>query len=171
MSAWITPALAAVFWAGLLLQPLVGRFADPWAWLSGGGTLLLVAVAIAPERRSEKGSLERAGLIAPAARDPRAALASPPTRGRRPAWLCLLVALVGTLLLAVGWGSVHEHRVRDALIARISGSVTVEGSLRVDPSAERDRWSAVLDVRAVVWTEGAASVRETVWLSGRDEPP
>ena len=56
MSAWITPALAAVFWAGLLLQPLVGRFADPWVWLSGGGALLLLAVAIAPERRVERGA-------------------------------------------------------------------------------------------------------------------
>ena len=58
MSAWITPALAAVFWAGLLLQPLVGRFADPWAWL-GRRALLLVAVAIAPERRIE--GVARAG--------------------------------------------------------------------------------------------------------------
>ena len=171
MSAWITPVLAAVFWAGLLLQPLIGRFADPWGWLSGGGALLLVAVGIAPERRIERGSLERAGLIAPAARDPRAAVAPPPTRAHRPAWLCLLAALVGTLLLAVGWGSVHEHRVRDALVARIAGSVSVEGSLRADPSTERDRWSAVLDVRSVRWDEGAASVRETVWLSGRDEAP
>ena len=171
MNAWITPALAAVFWAGLLLQPLIGRYAGPWAWLSGSGALLLAAVAIAPERRVEGGSLERAGLIARAARDPRAAVAPPPTRARRPAWLCLLAALVGTLLLAVGWGSVHEHRVRDALVARISGSVTVEGSLRVDPSTEHDRWSAVLDVRSVRWDEGAASVRETVWLSGRDEAP
>jgi hypothetical protein len=55
VSAWITPALAAVFWAGLQLQPLVGRFADPWVWLSGGGVLLLVAVAIAPERPVEGG--------------------------------------------------------------------------------------------------------------------
>jgi competence protein ComEC len=47
----------------------------------------------------------------------------------------------------------------------------VEGSLRVDPSVELDRWSGVLDVRSVRWDGGGASVRETVWLSGRDEPP
>ena len=37
MSAWITPALAAVFWAGLLLQPRIGELVDPWVWLSAGG--------------------------------------------------------------------------------------------------------------------------------------
>ena len=50
MSAWITPALAAVFWAGLLLQPRVGEFADPWVWLSAGGGLLGAALALAPGR-------------------------------------------------------------------------------------------------------------------------
>jgi competence protein ComEC len=67
---------------------------------------------------------------------------------------------------------VHEHRVQGAVVARLApAEVTVEGPLRVDPSAERDRWSAVMDVRSVTWDGGAAAVRETVWLSGRDRPP
>ncbi len=66
----------------------------------------------------------------------------------------------------------HEHRVQGAVVARIApANVTVEGSLRTDPASERDRWSAILDVRAVAWDEGSASVRETVWLSGREAPP
>ena len=63
MSAWITPALAAVFWAVLLLQPGVGEFADPWVWLSAGSGLLGAALALAPGRVKDPGSLERAGLV------------------------------------------------------------------------------------------------------------
>jgi len=171
VSAWITPALAAVFWAGLLLQPRVGEFADPWVWLSAGGGLLGAALALARGRAEGPGSLERAGLVQAGPRDLRDAVAPAPIRRERAVWAPLPLALVGSLLLAIGWGSVHEHRVRDAVLARISGPVTVEGSLRVDPSVERDRWSAVLDARSVRWENGGAAVRETVWLSGRDEPP
>jgi DNA internalization-related competence protein ComEC/Rec2 len=173
VSAWITPALAAVFWAGLLVQPRVGELVDPWVWLSVGGGLLGAALALAPGRTETLTSLERAGLVTTAAGDLRAAVAPAPIRKDRTVWtpLPLPLALAGSLLLAIGWGSVHEHRVLDAVLARISAPVTVEGSLRVDPSVELDRWSAMLDVRSVRWDEGGASVRETVWLSGRDEPP
>ena len=172
MSAWLTPALAAVFWAGLLLQPLVGEFADPWLWMSAGGALVGIGIALAPGPRTDGGSLEKAGVLpARSVGDPRTGV-TPPSHGRaRPARPAMTFALLGSLLLAVGWGTTHEHRVRDALLARVSGPVTVEGSLRADPAAERDRWSAVLDVGSVRWDAGAASVHETVWLSGTDEPP
>ncbi|HEY3265032.1 MAG TPA: hypothetical protein VGK12_07735, partial [Actinomycetota bacterium] len=164
MSAWITPALAAVFWASLLAQPRLGDVVDPWVWLSAGGGLLGAALALAPQPAEGTGSLERAGLLE---RDPRAAVAPATTRYDRPAWLPLGLALIGAVLLAVGWGSLHEHRVRGAVVARLApAGVTVEGPLRVDPSAERDRWSAIMDVRSVSWDGGAAAVRETVWLSG-----
>ena len=169
MSAWITPALAAVFWAGLLAQPRLGDVVDPWVWLSAGGGLLGVALILAPQPAEGTGSLERAGLLE---RDPRAAVAPATTRHDRPAWLPLGLALIGAVLLAVGWGSLHEHRVRGAVVARLGpASVTVEGPLRVDPSTERDRWSAIMDVRSVSWDGGAAAVRETVWLSGHEQPP
>ncbi|HEY8115010.1 MAG TPA: ComEC/Rec2 family competence protein, partial [Actinomycetota bacterium] len=169
MSAWITPALAAVFWAGLLAQPRLGDVVDPWVWLSAGGGLLGAALALAPQPAEGTGSLERAGLLE---RDPRAAVAPATTRYDRPAWLPLGLALIGAVLLAVGWGSLHEHRVRGAVVARLApAGVTVEGPLRLDPSAERDRWSAIMDVRSVSWDGGAAAVRETVWLSGHDRPP
>jgi competence protein ComEC len=169
VSAWITPALAAVFWAGLLAQPWIGDVVNPWVWLSSGGGLLGAALALAPEPAEDTGSLERAGLVE---RDPRAAVAPAHTRHDRPVWLPPALALMGAVLLAVAWGSVHEHRVRGAVVARLApAKVTVEGPLRVDPSAKRDRWSAVVDVRTVTWDGGAAAVRETVWLSGRDQPP
>jgi competence protein ComEC len=163
------PALAAVFWGGLLAQPRIGDVVDPWVWLSAGGGLLGAALALAPGPAEGTGSLERAGLVE---RDPRAAVAPAPNRRDRPVWLPLALVLIGAVMLAVGWGSVHEHRVRGAVVARLApANVTVEGPLRVDPSAELDRWSAVVDVRSVTWDGGAAAVRETVWLSGRDQPP
>jgi len=169
VSAWITPALATVFWAGLLAQPWIADVVDPWVWLVAGGGLLGAALVLAPEPAGDAGSLERAGLVQ---RDPWAAVAPAPPRHDRPVWLPPALALIGALLLAVGWGSVHEHRVGGAVVARLApADVTVEGPLRVDPSAERDRWSAVVDVRSVTWDGGAAAVRETVWLSGRDQPP
>jgi len=170
VSAWVTPALAAALWAGLLAQPGIGRFAEAWVWLFGGALLLAAAVAGAPREPEGDPMLERAGLLA---RD-RADLVesvTPPNAARSfvPA---LLVALAGSFLLAVGWGAVHEHRVQGAVVARVApGEVTVEGILRTDPAAEFDGWSAILDVRSVTWDGGSAAVRETVWLTGRDQPP
>src|SRR5262245_10756508 len=131
---------------------------------------MVAALAGVPRDPSGSTALVRAGLVERDRPDPVQAVA-PPSSGRSilPA---LLVALAGAFLLAVGWGDVHEHRVQGAVVARIApANVTVEGPLRVDPESERDRWSAILDVRSVTWDEGSASVRETVWLLGRDAPP
>ncbi len=172
MSAWITPALAAV---------VLGRPAGAAARRRARRP---VGLAVGRRRAARGGAGARARSHGggrrrssePGSSRPRPAISAPRSRRRRSerterSWAPLPLALAGSLLLAIGWGSVHEHRVLDAVLARISGPVTVEGSLRVDPSVELDRWSAVLDVRSVRWDEGAASVRETVWLSGRDEPP
>jgi competence protein ComEC len=170
VSAWVTPALAAVLWAGLLAQPGIGAFADPWVWLLGGALLLAAAVAGAPRDRTCDPALQGAGLLERERADPVEALAPP--GGGRSIVPAVLVALVGAFLLCIGWGEVHEHRVQGAVVARIApANVTVEGPLRTDPAAELDRWSAILDVRSVTWAEGSASVRETVWLSGRERPP
>jgi competence protein ComEC len=170
VSAWVTPAVAATLWAGLLAQPRIGAFADAWVWLFGGALLLAAAVVGAPRDRTGDPSLVRAGLLERDRADPVEALAPPNVN--RSAVPALVVALAGSFLLAVGWGTVHEHRVQGAVVARIAPAyVAVEGPLRTDPAAELDRWSAILDARSVIWEEGSASVRETVWLSGRDRPP
>ena len=125
MSAWITPALAAVFWAGLLTQPWIADVVDPWVWLVAGGGLLGAALVLAAKPAQGMGSLEREGLVE---RDPRAAVAPAPPRHDRPVWLPPALALIGAMLLAVGWGSVHEHRVLGAVVARLApANVTVEG--------------------------------------------
>lgn len=163
------PGLAGAFAAGLLMRPLAGEALDAWAWLCAGAVMTGLAVAFASGAGGPAGALERAGLVD--RRDDVIRAVAPSTPSRR-SWLPPLLALAGTIVLAMGWGTVHEHRVRDALVGRLTpAAVALEGSLRVDPHVQRDRWSAILDVRSVRWDEGAAEVRETVWLSGRDEPP
>ncbi|MCI0635132.1 MAG: DNA internalization-related competence protein ComEC/Rec2 [Actinobacteria bacterium] len=180
MSAWALPALAAGLWAGLLVRPWIGERVDAWVWLVGGALALAVAVALAPSavpgsntrRRSVRGPLERAGLVSDPAGDPAGGLAFAAGTPSVAAWGSLVLSVVAVTSVAIGWGSVHEHRVRDALVARLApDSVTVEGSLRVDPKADDRGWSAVFDVRTVTWPGGAAEVRESVWLAGRDAPP
>jgi hypothetical protein len=171
VSAWVTPALATALWAGLLAQPRIGRFAEAWVWLLGGALLLAAAVAGAPRDPDGDRVLERAGLLERDRADLLEAV-GPPNAGRSSFVPALLVTLAGSFLLAVGWGTVHEHRVQGAVVARVApANVVVEGILRTDPVAEHDEWSAILDVRSVTWDEGSTTVRETVWLSGRDRPP
>ena len=180
MNAWVLPALAAAWWTGLLIRPLIGEVVDAGVWLVGGALALVAAAALAPSsrvepddaRRTVGGPLERAGVLSDSAGGPAGSLA-PVTRTPSVAgWGCLVLSAVAVISVAVGWGSVHEHRVRDALVARLAPDpVTVEGSLRVDPKSDDRGWSAVFDVRTARWPGGLASVRESVWLSGSDGVP
>lgn len=170
MSSWILPGVAAAMWAGLLVRPFVGEAVPVVVWVVAGAFGLAAALALAPVRDDrDRGALERAGL---SPTQPLAdAVASPRTDRSRSSWLAAAVAVLATLALAIGWGGAHTHRVEEALVARLAPvSVVVEGSLRVDPRAEADRWSAVLDVALVRWSGRAAATHESVWLSGRDEP-
>lgn len=160
MSGWILPALATAVCGGLLARPVLAGAEPAWWWVAPGVLALGLAVTTTPRaaRAPDNGVV---GSVSPM-------VAPPGARGLRSATL----ALAATFLLAVGWGSAHEHRIRDALLARLAPSmVVVEGSLRIDPRREADRWSAILDVRSVCWDGGAATVRESIWLSGRGDPP
>ena len=174
MSSWILPVVASAMWVGLLVRPFVGEVVPVPVWIGAGAIGLAVSVATAPARDFGRGALERAGVSTMPAL---AHAAAPPLPGRSGAsWpaavVAAVVAAVATLVLSIGWGSAHHHRVEGALVARLApASVVVEGSLRVDPRADADRWSAVLDVGLVRWAGGTAEVHESVWLSGRDEPP
>ncbi len=171
MSSWILPGAAGAMWAGLLVRPGVGGAVPVVAWVVGGALGLAAALALAPARsQRERGALERMGLSP--APSPADAVASPRANRSGATWPAAVVAVLATLALAIGWGSAHAHRVEGALVSRLApASVVVEGSLRVDPKAEADRWSAVLDVALVRWSGRVAAVHESVWLSGRDEPP
>ncbi len=158
-------------WTGLLVRPFVGEAVSVAVWVAAGALGLALSVAIAePGRDGGRDVLERVGLTSPEGST--AHVAAPRPNSSRPSWPAAALALLATLALAIGWGSAHQHRIQDALVARLApAAVEVEGSLRVDPKADADRWSAVLDVRLVRWSERASAVHESVWLSGRDEPP
>lgn len=170
MSGWIAPALAATTWLGLVLRPSIAGDEPAALWLLPGLILLVLAVGVVPRERRPPllDGLVPVGRTSVVLETVAPAPGTPHGRALGSA----LLALLAVFLLAVGWGIAHEHRVRDALLARLAPqAVTVEGALRVDPRREGDRWSAILDVRTVRWGAGAASVRETVWLSGRGDAP
>jgi competence protein ComEC len=173
VSGWVLPALAAAVWGGLLARPILAGSEPAWWWFGPGVVALGLALALAQPTTHEAPPLRRAGLLARERVDEVIASVTGPAgssaaRGAGSAVLALAAAFV----LAVGWGSAHEHRVRDAVLSRLApASVTVEGSLRIDPRSEADRWSAIVDVGSVRWEEGAAGIRETVWLAGRGDPP
>ena len=172
MNGWILPVLAAVTWLGLVVRPSLAGAEPAAVWLVPGLLVLTVAVWLSPRARGTS-ALADARLL-PVERT-EAVLesvspASAASGGR--AFGAGALALTAAFLLAVGWGSAHEHRIRDALLARLAPeTVSVQGALRIDPRLDGDRWSAILDIRSVRWDEGAASVRETVWLSGRGDAP
>ena len=172
MSGWILPALATVTWLGLVVRPSLAGAEPAAVWLMPGLLLLAVGVWLLPRGRGAS-ALADAGLLSAELNEtPLGAVSPPPSASAGRALGAGALALAATFLLAVGWGSAHEHRIRDALLARLAPeAVSVQGALRIDPRLEGDRWSAILDVRAVRWDEGAASVRETVWLSGRGDAP
>jgi hypothetical protein len=151
VSGWITPALAAAIWAGLLARPGIAGGEPAWWWFCPVSSLG-VAVTVAPRPTRETGPLLRAGLVDRGPADVLDSVSPPAISSPSHGLASGALALAAAFLLAVGWGSAHEHRVRDALLARLApAAVTAEGSLRIDPRREADRWSAILDVRSVSW--------------------
>jgi competence protein ComEC len=171
VSSWILPGVAAAMWSGLLLRPLVGDESPAVVWILAGALGLAAALALAPARGDRGGgALDRVGLSpTPSLAH---AVASPHPSRSTPSWPAATVAVLATVAIAIGWGNAHAHRVEGSLVSELApASVVVEGSLRVDPKAEADRWSAVLDGALVRWSGRAAEIHESVWLSGRGEAP
>ena len=172
MSTWILPSAAAAFWAGLLAWTIVGSRVPVPGWIALGLGGLVAALLLSAPAGGED-VVAHAGLTQGA--EPPAVRAVAPARppgGRLPGWACALIALLGILALGVGWEGAHEHRVRDSLLAALAPrAVTIDGDLRTDPSPGRWGWSAVLDVRRVVWGSSGATLRETVWVQGSGVAP
>ncbi len=172
MNAWLVPALAGGLWLALLARPSVGDLVPAPAWFAAGALALGAAIVLAPRSSAEAEPLRRADVFGPGAPAIDALAPASLERGRHPAWLPPALALAGVLLLGVGWGSAHAHRVEDALLARLATErVEIVGTLRVDPRQDIDGWSAVVDVREVRWSAGAATVHESVWVDALDEAP
>ena len=173
MTATRIPAAAAAFAAGILAWQAVGRAIPVPVWLGLALVAVVAGSSLAPVRYRGVDPLRGTGLVdapEPTPRDALAAPEGPPARASGS--LAAGLVVLGVLLAGIGWGGVHERRIQGALLRELApASVSVEGSLRMDPRARAGGWSIVLDATLVRWAEGAARVHETVWVSGRGETP
>ena len=166
------PAAAVAFWAGLVSWPVLPPSVRPWMAMAIGVAALAGAVFAAPRRLTAgPGVLAQAGLVAP---EPAAVGAVSPggreARGSPPAAIALAVA--GVVALGCGWGGLQDSRLDGQLLGRLAPErVTVEGSLRTDPSPGGYGWSATVDVTRVASSGGAWTLRESVWIGGEGNVP
>jgi competence protein ComEC len=174
MSAWLLPAATAAWWAGLLVGFGPAR---SWAmWVPGAlGLASLVAAAIGAPGARRRDPVGAAGLVRG---DRRTATAvdrvTPAMRmpgGSKVAVVLLLLG--GVAAMGSCWALVAAHRVAASPLAAMAPDrVDAEATLREDPRPGALGWHALADVRLVRLTDGSAtSLRETVWLSGDEEPP
>ena len=165
------PAAAAAFWAGLVSWPLVRPWLPPWMAMALGLSALTAACLAAPGRMRTSDALARVGLVAAAPPAISAVSEGRPETGGN-ASVAAVLGVVSVVALGCGWGGLHDARLDGQLLGRLAPErVTVDGSLRTDPSLGGYGWSATVDVRRVESAEGAWIVRESVWVSGQEGLP
>jgi competence protein ComEC len=82
------------------------------------------------------------------------------------------LGILGVVALGCGWGGVQDARLDGELLGRLAPErVTIEGSLRTDPSLGGYGWSATVDVTRGGSAGGAWTLRESVWVSGEGDVP
>ena len=173
MGSWGLPVAAGAFWAGLVLwdaRPawLVG--VPAWCWLAIGLALLVGAWLVAPGAR--RGDPVAEAGLAPDPPSVVAAVTRGGVDGRRGPLAAVGLLVVGVTIVGLGWGGVAEMRREGSLLGRLAPrSVEVVGTLREDASQGTYGWHALVDVTSVSWAEGAASLRETVWVDGDGDLP
>jgi competence protein ComEC len=170
VTAWPLPLAAAAFWSGLLAAPTVGVRGTTAGWLCVGAALLVASASLGGDRVD---LADRAGLVDERF-EPRSvsALRSGRATGRVPAALVLALALAGVAVLGVGWGAFAAHRVRgSALLAAAPRAMVLDGQVRTDPSTTSIGWWTIVDARTASWDDSEVALRESVWVSGRGDPP
>lgn len=171
MTAWALPSAAGAFWAGLLIWEVRPGGLGAWFWGILGLAGLVAAWIAAPPPREPDPPLARVRLLpreAPAVK----AVASGRAPHRRGATGAAALAMVGIVALGMAWAGVGAARLHGSLLARLGPQrVAAFGSLREDPSAGMFGWHAVVDLSRVDWGEGAAELRESVWIQGDGETP
>ncbi len=167
MTAWLLPACACAFWAGIVAAAGVGRRAPVPVWFGIGLALLVVSGAAAGRRRD---AVLRAGLVDPRFEAPAvSAVAAPRAGGRTTA--ALAAFLLAVAALAIGWGGAARARVTGSLLYQLAPRiVTAEGRLRTDPARSDHGWSAIVDARRLAWGSRVVSLRASIWVSGDEVP-
>jgi competence protein ComEC len=171
VNGWALPSAAGAFWAGLLLWEVRPGGLGVWVWGLLGLAGLVGAWLAAPSPRREESPLARARLArreAPAVK----AVAAGPRTVRRGSAAAAALALVGIVALGTAWAGLGAARLHGSLLARLGPQrVEAVGSLREDPSPGMFGWHAVVDLSRVDWGEGAAELRESVWIQGDGDVP
>jgi competence protein ComEC len=172
VSGWLLPAATAAFWAGLLLWTPLPRSIGPWTCGALAVAAFAAAWLAAPSERSED-PLAGSGLVAEAAPSLVAVAAERRREATGGAVLAApVLALVGVVFLGAAWSGVAERRLAGSFLSGLSGeSTTLEATVREEPRPTALGWRAVVDVRRATWSEGSASFRERVWISGDEAPP
>jgi competence protein ComEC len=172
MTAWLLPAATAAWWLGLLLGFGPGRSLPAWAPGVVGLASLVSAVIAAPAVRRH----DPVADLVPRERTPAPAVARVSAPSRTPGASAVAVTLfvcAGVTALGTAWAVLAQVRLGASPLAALAPDrVEVEATLREDPRPGALGWHALADVRVVRLTDGAAStLRETVWISGDEEPP
>jgi competence protein ComEC len=169
VSAWLLPVAAAACWAGILAAPAWPAAIGGWASVALGLAGLAAAWLAAPGVGGAD-PLARAGLADTP--HPTVAAVAAPRRVAAGGWAPPALLVVGLVALGAGWGGLADARLDRSPLSRLApGRVTVEATVREEPRPTAVGWRAVVDVRAVRWDGGAATLGERTWISGDDAPP
>src|SRR5919108_3016275 len=163
MTAWLLPVVAAAFWSGILVEPVVPPAASPWGLLAVGLATLGALVLMAPRRVAGFDPLPPAGL---APGEPAAVSslgAGRPAAARSPPALALATVLA-FVVLGAAWAGLRAERLQGSFLVRLEGKqVRVAGELRADPAPGQFGWSSVASL-SVVRGPVEARIHELVWL-------
>jgi competence protein ComEC len=84
----------------------------------------------------------------------------------------LLLLAAGILAVGAGWASLADARREGQLLGRLAPRpAEIVGTLREDPAEGSYGWHVLVDATRVAWRDGAATLRETVWVEGDGELP
>jgi competence protein ComEC len=161
---------ASAFWAGLLLWD-ARPWPVPWWTFVALGLGSLVAAWLAAPRPSRDDPLRRAGLAPP--QTPAVAAVTPVGAGMGGARLASLLFLTaGVVAVGVGWAGLADARRDAQLLGRLAPRpAEVVGTLREDPAEGSYGWHVLVDATSATWKDGAASLRETVWVEADGDLP
>ncbi|HEY6566651.1 MAG TPA: DNA internalization-related competence protein ComEC/Rec2 [Actinomycetota bacterium] len=171
MTEWLLPIAAGAFWAGLVAWTASPPWLRPWMGAVLGVAALVSAWVAAPSASDGTSPLRRLGMVGgePGVTQ---AVASPTLEPRGSGPAVAVFILVGLFCLALGWGGLQEARVTGSTLAGLAPArVTLEGTLKADPAPSAFGWSAVVDITRAEWEEGAAAIRESVWVGGEEDIP
>jgi hypothetical protein len=165
------PAVAAAFSGGVMLWPAAGIWLTPRMVLALGVSAVLAAVLSAPRSVPRGDVLARIGVTVPAPAAV-AAVSAERSRPRGSLPCAAALAIVGVVAIGCGWGGLHDARLDGQLLGSLAPDrVSIEGSLRTDPSPGSYGWSAVVDASRVGTDRGAWALRESLWVSGEGNVP